>query len=152
ENDTSTRGQLAPWLAEGAKGLPEPQKADLLGKATQLLLDALNKENGTSTRGQLAERFAKVSTEASVPKGTLLLFQALAQHPDLETTLLPALEKVASQLTKDNLQGAVDLLKQPLCYGKAPQILLHRVEQLTGQTFPTRWDMVDHLHRHRPDI
>jgi hypothetical protein len=143
--NAGARFRLASVLADVAKGPPADQ-------AVQLLFDALDKEQDPLPRNRLAEELAKLSTEASVPKGALLLFQALAQHPDLATTLLPALEKVASQLTNDNLQVAVELLKQPLCYGKARQVLLHRVEQLTGQTFSTRWDMVDYLRRHRAGI
>jgi hypothetical protein len=171
EEDASVQSQLhTAWMArveEMAKGLPPGKgakldrdasdkkkrwkalRAEALNKAGKLLLDALDKQQDTHSRKRLAEALAKVSTEAGVPKGTGLLFQALAQHPNVESSFLAALEPMATQM---KLPEAVDLLKQPLCYGKARQVLLRRVEQLTGQTFPSCWDMVDYLRHHRPDI
>jgi hypothetical protein len=44
------------------------------------------------------------------------------------------------------------VLQQPLCYGEARDVFLRRAEQLSGQQFATRWELVDWLARNRPDI
>jgi hypothetical protein len=151
EKETDADGglRLASALADVAKDLTEPRKAELLDKAARLLLDSLDNAKDVYVGAKLTEELAKVSFEAGSPKGTLLLFQALARHGDVNSCFCDTLEHMAAQM---DLQVAVDLLKQPLCYDEARQVLLRRVEQLTGQTFPTRWDMVDYLRRHRPDI
>jgi hypothetical protein len=149
EKNRDAQCWLASALAEVAERLPQARKADLRHQAAKFVILSRDIPKNAKIREGLAEDLAKGATEAGVPKGTILLFQALAQQPALEEQNLAALEHMATQM---EMPVAVDLLKQPLCYGKARQILLRRVEQLTGQTFPSRWDMVDYLRRHRPDI
>jgi hypothetical protein len=48
--------------------------------------------------------------------------------------------------------AVVALLKQPTCVGETRAVLLHRMEQLTGQKFASVWEMVDWLEKNDPSI
>ena len=152
-NDT----RIDPWLAvESAavmrklvEGLPPDQKIHPLNQTAKLLIVALGKTTEGYARSHLAKELAKTSAQASVPKVALLLFRALAEHPDFEDGFLAALGQMATQM---ELPVAVELLKQPLCYGKARRLFLSRVEQLTARTFSSHWDMVRWLQQHHPEI
>jgi hypothetical protein len=73
----------------------------------------------------------------------------VASYEELYEILAPALGASAQRCS---LEESVEALKHPFCWGEERGLFLRRAEQLTGQKFRTRWELVDWLRQNHPDI
>jgi hypothetical protein len=142
ESDPEARAALAGGLAELGMGLPPcPAAAHLLRGCAQypelqkqFILSTLP-HSGASTVGLLGS-----------PSGPGPL---LAVSARVVGGAVPSFAELAA---RSSLPDVVRVLQHPLCYGEPRDIFLRRAEQLAGQKFATRWQLVDWLARNRPQI
>jgi hypothetical protein len=180
ETNSRAREELLRVLFEVCKAMPPGQAATDLYPAAKLFSEAIAIEPDSTRRAAVAAKFAMVyerspadrkripyvltgSTRRAVlaaklavvykqlpaDKAIPYLLTGLPQYPETQETFLRSLSGVAGRCL---LPDVVESLKHPLCYGDARQIFLQQAEQLTGQQFKTRWEMVDWLTKNHPEI
>jgi hypothetical protein len=142
EADPSARAALASVLAEVCKALPPD-------RAAELLTGALVKEDDSSARAALARGLAQVSKALPPDQAIMHLLPTVAQDPGSQTQLMAALWEAAGRST---LAKVVESLRHPFCYGEARQVFLRREEELAGQSFRTRWELIAWLSGNHPEI
>jgi hypothetical protein len=149
ETHPADRWALAEGLAAVAGGLPPEQRAAFLSPAAKALADALGSETGSGNRQNLAKGLAAVARGLPPDRGTPLLLPHVALSAELKGILSPALVALAPRCS---LEESVEALKSPFCCGDVTDLFLRRAEQLTGQTFRTRWELVEWLRKNHPEI
>jgi hypothetical protein len=146
------QSMLASRLANVCKQLPEGDRLRHLGPAADKIVDSFAETTNGATRKHGAETLAAFAPQLPpIPAGTTL-FQAVAQAPDQAAILRPAVTELANRLGQGELAEFVELLKLPLCHGDVREILLRRLETVTGQRFRTKWDVVEYVRKNHPTI
>jgi predicted Ser/Thr protein kinase len=131
----------------------EQVNTTLVPAIEQLLRTAHNRgtsaqeEEALATLGAVADRLPAPAIEKAVS----LLFEGVASAHGKETreSMVWGLRRLTGRL---DLGTTVRLLKHPLCVGAARPIMTDRVGQFAGRSFTSRWEVVDWLERHHPQI
>jgi hypothetical protein len=79
----------------------------------------------------------------------LVSLMAAYDNPSLVEALAKGLATAAGKLDKNSL---IDLLKNPVCAGRAQEVILQELGKRTGQTFPTLWAFVAWAEEHEPAL
>jgi hypothetical protein len=156
--DLSLARALGTALAATAARAPAGQAGPLLeATAARLAKDVLGSSGNLNLmrpRGAALVALAPaLSSDQAGPVAARLAsrvrMQGLGTNPEEDRVGAEALAAVSARL---DLPATVDLLRDPYCTGHARAIVLRHAERLAGERFPSRWDLVDWLRRHHPEI
>lgn len=128
----------------------EPRDAARIGERLGQELDRtlIDPDMDYLVRGLAAVARRLGGEEAAKLEEGLARALAKARYPHLAKPLAEGLAATG----RLDLQKAAWLLRCPACVGPARDILMRDLERQTGQTFETRWDLVEWLRRNRPSI
>jgi hypothetical protein len=149
------RGNHKPAVAQLAavtRGLPAVERAKYLEPALDLMLDNLAEDSQSQFGKDYLELVPTVTQLVEPVVAGRALFRAIAYNADRPDALLRALRDLTKPLGPNDLPVLVELLKLPFCYGEGRDIVVRRLAAVTGQTFRTRWDAVEYLRTHHPEI
>jgi ABC-type phosphate/phosphonate transport system substrate-binding protein len=141
-SDSPAQEALARSLAEVCQGLPADRAATHLLRGC-VLYPELQQQFILSTLPHSAVSTVGLLSSPSGPGPLLAIFARVSEG---------AIPSLAEVVARSSLPDVVRVLQHPLCYGPARDLFLRRAEQLTGQKFATRWDLVDWLARNHPEI
>jgi hypothetical protein len=139
-------------LAEGLKAVAGKLPPKQAQQAVESIVQAMHKTTDSDALRVLAEGLKAVANKLT-PEQTTVCTVNLAELlvTDSRDELAKTLDFFKTRLP---VAGLIQVLKSPLCVGKARQALLQQLGQHPEiqQRFATLWDMVDWIKANRPDL
>lgn len=102
---------------------------------------------------EAAKTLVKLLDKKQIAAATALVVEGMTRSDRSAPITIRALEEALEVLHREaDVQGLVEILKNPLCIGRPHATIMRRLQGQLGRPFEHHWELADWLEKNKPDI